>query len=325
MFLLRPAPTPSPIKVEQSIPMPKFKTFSTKGLKAIKEARNAANAVKSEGNISQPARSIPVKRESPANIKFKPYKLKQKVKGARDRVSDSKTNKDLAKENKRLIKELNRLNKMIKRAKNKNVKQELIHKRDKIRGWEYKIHKISENFNQKFQTWFDEYQIEVGKKTSYLDVSKIFMEILLKVKKERELVNGDKIRLIVSHDIWAKPYSSQLANVNEGFEKMMASKCGNFVEYKSVPLNEVKIEVQSFKVPRGKGRITTVKTNLPSKRCVISIKNDDTTCLARAIVTAMANVNKDKWTKTQLQDGFNKSRKLQKEEALKLHEEAGLM
>ena len=52
------------------------------------------------------------------------------------------------------------------------------------------------------------------------------------------------------------------------------------------------------------------------------IKNDDTTCLAISIVTAMANLHPEKWTKTQLQDGFNKSRKLQKKQALKLHEEA---
>ena len=36
----------------------------------------------------------------------------------------------------------------------------------------------------------------------------------------------------------------------------------------------------------------------------------------------MANLHPEKWTKTQLQDGFNKSRNLQKKEALKLHEEA---
>ena len=35
----------------------------------------------------------------------------------------------------------------------------------------------------------------------------------------------------------------------------------------------------------------------------------------------MANIHHEKWTKTQLQDGFNKSRKLQKKQALKLHEE----
>ena len=36
----------------------------------------------------------------------------------------------------------------------------------------------------------------------------------------------------------------------------------------------------------------------------------------------MANFHPEKWTKTQLHEGFNKLRKLQKEQAMKLHEEA---
>ena len=54
----------------------------------------------------------------------------------------------------------------------------------------------------------------------------------------------------------------------------------------------------------------------------MTVKNDDSTCLARPIVMAMANLHPEKWTKTQLQDGFNKSRKFQEIQALKLHEEA---
>ena len=58
------------------------------------------------------------------------------------------------------------------------------------------------------------------------------------------------------------------------------------------------------------------------KRAIVTIKNNDTTCLVRSIVTATANLHPENWTKTQLQDGFNKSRNLQKKQALKLHEEA---
>ena len=46
--------------------------------------------------------------------------------------------------------------------------------------------------------------------------------------------------------------------------------------------------------------------------------------LARAIVTAVANNNKGKYTKSQIKNGFNKSRDLQKTTALKLHENAGV-
>ena len=54
------------------------------------------------------------------------------------------------------------------------------------------------------------------------------------------------------------------------------------------------------------------------------VKNDDTICLARAIVTAYANLKPERWSKTQLQDGFNKSRKLQRDQTTKLHEDANI-
>ena len=55
---------------------------------------------------------------------------------------------------------------------------------------------------------------------------------------------------------------------------------------------------------------------------MITVKNDDTICLARAIVTAYANLKSEGWSKTQLKNGFNSSRKLQRDQATKLHEEA---
>ena len=60
------------------------------------------------------------------------------------------------------------------------------------------------------------------------------------------------------------------------------------------------------------------------KKSIITIKNEDTNCLATSIVPAFANLKPENWSKTQLQDGFNKSRKLQKNQALKLHENANV-
>ena len=57
---------------------------------------------------------------------------------------------------------------------------------------------------------------------------------------------------------------------------------------------------------------------------MITVRNTDTVCLSRAIVTAHANLGKEKWTETQLKDGFNKSRALQGTEAKKLHEDASV-
>ena len=70
------------------------------------------------------------------------------------------------------------------------------------------------------------------------------------------------------------------------------------------------------------GRLYLTKDTVSRKNCVIAVKNDDTICLAWSIVIAYANLKPDGWTKAQLQDGFNRSRKLQRDQAMKLHEEA---
>ena len=98
-----------------------------------------------------------------------------------------------------------------------------------------------------------------------------------------------------------------------------------YVEYKAVPLNEVVVEVQSTKIPGGSGRLKVTKHNIANKKSVITIKNNDTMCLSRAIVTAVANNNKEKYTKSQIKNGFNDSRTLPRTEALKLHEDAGVV
>ena len=66
------------------------------------------------------------------------------------------------------------------------------------------------------------------------------------------------------------------------------------------------------------------KDTVSRKNCVITVKNDDTICLARAIVTAHANLKRERCSNTQLKNGFNSSRKLQRLQAMKLHKEANI-
>ena len=90
------------------------------------------------------------------------------------------------------------------------------------------------------------------------------------------------------------------------------------------PLEKCKIIVQSVKIPTGKGRLYLTKDTVSRKNCIVTVKNDDTICLARAIVTAHANLKPERWSKTQLKNGFNSSRKLQRLQAMELHEEANV-
>ena len=91
-----------------------------------------------------------------------------------------------------------------------------------------------------------------------------------------------------------------------------------------MPIEKCKIVVQSVKIPTGKGRLCLTKDTVSRKDCIITVKNDDTICLVRAIVTAHANLRPERWSNTQLKNGFNSSRKLQRDQAMKLHEEANV-
>ena len=61
-----------------------------------------------------------------------------------------------------------------------------------------------------------------------------------------------------------------------------------------------------------------------TRKNVLTINNNDSICLARSVVTAYANLKPESWTKTPIQDRFNKSRKLQRDQPLKLHENANV-
>ena len=188
----------------------------------------------------------------------------------------------------------------------------------------FEIIKTGSNANAHFTTYFDSYMVKINRYP--IDPANVFKAAMEKTINERGLVVNDRIRLIVNHMSWDKPFSTKLLKITRGknFLYELIKGVLEFVEYKSVPLNVLVIEVQSTKVPRGSGRVKVDLNNVVTKRSIICIKNNDTMCLARATVTAVANINRTKWTKSQLKNGFNKSRKLQEDEAHKLHEGAGV-
>ena len=155
------------------------------------------------------------------------------------------------------------------------------------------------------------------------EIYQIFQELVRTVKNRRKLSDNDLIRVVIQNEELLNAISTKFTKV-ESFKLGDLENVINIMEYRGIPLETSKIIVQSVKIPTGKGRLYLTKDTISRKGCIITVKNDDTTCLARSIVTAVANLHPEKWTKTQLHDGFNKSRKLQKEQAMKLHEEANV-
>ena len=186
----------------------------------------------------------------------------------------------------------------------------------------FKIISVQSRQNKKFKSYTNEFKVKILKKLDDVkEVYYIFQELVKTVKKRCKLSNNDRLRFVILNEELPNAISTNFNKV-ENFELGDLENVINILEYRAIPIENCKIVVQSVKIPAGKGKLYLMKDTVSRKNCIIKVKNDDTTCLARSIVMAMANLHPEKWTKTQPHDGFNKSRKLQNVQATKLHEEA---
>ena len=188
----------------------------------------------------------------------------------------------------------------------------------------FKIISIQSRENKKFKSSTNEFKVKILKKLDdNKDIYHIFQEIVKTVKKRRNLSNNDMLRIVIQNEELPKAISTKFNKV-ENFKLGDLHTIINILEYRAIPIENCKIVVQSVKIPAGKGRLYLTKDTISRKNCIITIKNNDNICLSRSIVTALANLHPEKWTKTQLKNGFNSSRKLQRDQAMKLHKEANV-
>lgn len=181
---------------------------------------------------------------------------------------------------------------------------------------------------KKYSTHIDYFKVTINKPP--IEASDVITGVLHRAYEDRNLVEGDIIRLVAEHPDWnGRSVSTKntkiTGNVNELFPQII-EKVLEKAEYKNVPLSELRFHVLTVKMPRGGQRIKPTPKNIVTKKSVITIINpNDQMCAARAVVTAFANINPlGIWSKNQISNGFNRSRKLQTTEALKLHERSGV-
>ena len=186
----------------------------------------------------------------------------------------------------------------------------------------FKIISLQNRENKKFKSYTNEFKVKVLKKLDdNKDIYHIFQELVKTVKKRRKLSNNDMLRIVIQNEDLPKAISTKFKKVQD-FELADLDNIIRILEYRAINLEKCNIIVQSVKIPTGKGRLLLTKDNISRKNCIITVKNDDTICLARAVTTAYANLHPENWSTTQLKNGFNASRKLQRDQAMKLHEEA---
>ena len=178
--------------------------------------------------------------------------------------------------------------------------------------------------NKKSKSYINEFKVKIFKKLEDVkEIYRIFQELINTVKRRRKLSDDDRLRFVIQNKELPNVLSAKFNKVKD-FSLGDLENVIRILEYRDIPLENCRIVVQSVKIPNGKRRLYLTKNTVSRKNCVITVKNDDTICLAKSILTAYANLKPEKWTKTQLQDGFNRSRKLQRGQAMKLHEDANV-
>ena len=186
----------------------------------------------------------------------------------------------------------------------------------------FKIISVQSRENKKFRSYTNDFKVKILKKLDDVkETYHIFQELVKTVKKRRKLSDNDMLRLVIQNEELPNAISTKFNKV-ENFKLGDLENVINILEYRAILIEKCKIVVQSVKIPIGKGRLYLTKDTVSRKDCIITVKNDDTICLARAIVTAHANLRPERWSNTQLKNGFNSSRKLQRLQAMKLHEDA---
>ena len=186
----------------------------------------------------------------------------------------------------------------------------------------FKIISVQSRENKKFKSYTNEFKVKILKELDDVkEIYRIFQELVKTVRRRRKLSDNDMLRLVIQNEELPNAISTK-SNKVENLKLGDLENIINILEYRAIPIEKCKIVVQSVKIPTGKGRLYLTKDTVSRKDCIITVKNDDTIFLARAIVTAHANLRSERWSNTQLKNGFNSSRKLQRLQAMKLHEDA---
>ena len=157
----------------------------------------------------------------------------------------------------------------------------------------FEIFSVQNRQNKKFKSFTNEFKVKILKKLDDVkEIYNIFQELVKTVKRRRKLNDNDMLRLVIQNE--------ELPNaISTKFKKIQDFKLGdlenviNILEYRAIPIEKCKIVIQSVKIPTGKGRLYLTKYTVSRKNCIITVKNDNTICLARAIVTAHAKEDKN--------------------------------
>ncbi|VDI74971.1 Hypothetical predicted protein [Mytilus galloprovincialis] len=195
-------------------------------------------------------------------------------------------------------------------------------KKDKIlskRGDSYKL-VLTKEYKHKASIYVFNYKISLKdeKQETFTNAFDHMVDNSIK-----DYPNG-RIKIVPIHEIIITKHKSWPIRTYNTVKKLFMDQMERLLNSaEELNLEEVIFEVTVIPNRKGKGRALKI-LDVTNKRSIIQIKNDDTICLSRAIVTSLASnkLLKD-FTDSQLKH-INEGRPLQKRVAEDLHEQSGV-
>ena len=161
---------------------------------------------------------------------------------------------------------------------------------------------------------------------SYERTQKIFEQLLNDVTEGMD--ERDQVRFVLRSDQLDTPISMPFMPVIQLTPERIFSQIERVVQSnRDFRLNDtVTVDIIHVEAPQGSGRsrpkrdILNIREYLHKKRSIVTIKNNDNLCLARALVTAIAKIEKAPNYRNMMRSG----NKIQEKEAKKLHAAANV-
>ena len=196
----------------------------------------------------------------------------------------------------------------------------------------YEKESVTKTKSKKFRMSATDYRVRFNNVVSQLDLIEsyqrtqaIFQHLLNDVTGDMD--EKDQVRFVLRSDQLDTPISMPFMPVIQLTPERVFSQIERVIQSnRDFRLNDtVVVDIIHVKAPQGSGRskrtILNIKDFLHKKRSIITIRNNDNLCLARALVVAIAKIDKDPKYKQMVNPEVFK---IQEKKARELHEAANV-
>ena len=153
----------------------------------------------------------------------------------------------------------------------------------------YRIEKIREYNNGRFKTTRSDWKIYGD--IDIFQLNNVISELIYKMTTG--LPENVKLQVSLENTQNDRVCQTKLIDKPEIIRKL-ADWVNLFVDYYDMKIEDTTFKLIATEIPTGAGKRVNKIITAESKRSIISIKNNDTICLARAIVTGLAKHNREK-------------------------------